>query len=509
MRSKNSAKNLLVALIGQGFGLIISFISRIIFIKFLSDEYLGLNGLFTNLLAIFSLVELGIGSAITFSLYSPLEKKDNEKIKSLMELYKKYYNIIGIIILFLGILFLPFYKYLISEVPDISYLDIIYLLFVLNTAVSYFYSYKRTLIICDQKRYIATIYRYVFYFLLNIIQIIILFITKNYILYLICQVLFTWIENIAISKKANMMYPYLKEKNIVPISKKELTDIKKNVGAMLFHKLGGVVVNSTDNILISKYVGLVAVGLYSNYLLIIQALESITIQFFNAIVASIGNLGSIKDKNNKMKRTFDTTFFINYIVFGTLTVVLLILFNPFIKLWLGEKYLFDFNVVLMISICFYLKGIRKSCLTFRDSLGLFWYDRYKPIFESIINLVVSIILAIKFGIIGIFIGTIISTITTSLWVEPMVLYKYYFKISVTDYFKRFIKYSIMVIITYIITSNIVSFISINKISEFIIKALMSVIITSIILVIPFIKSKEIRHIKEIIHNLNGCVKNEK
>lgn len=205
MRSKSSAKNLVVALIGQAFGLIISFIARIIFVKFLSDEYLGLNGLFTNLLTMLSLVELGVGSALVYSLYKPLADGDNEKVKSLMDLYRKAYNIIGGVVLIIGILFIPFYRYLISEVPSISHLDFIYILFVLNTAISYFYSYKRSLIICDQKRYIATIYRYVFYFLLNVFQIIVLFLTHNYILYLITQVVFTWLENICISIKADRM----------------------------------------------------------------------------------------------------------------------------------------------------------------------------------------------------------------------------------------------------------------------------------------------------------------
>lgn len=500
MRTKSSAKNLIVALIGQAFGLVISFVARIIFVKILSAEYLGLNGLFTNLLTMLSLVELGVGSALVYSLYEPLATNNQEKIKSLMALYKKAYNIIGGIILILGILFLPFYRYLISEVPNISYLDFIYLLFVLNTAVSYFYSYKRSLIICDQKRYIATIYRYGFYFLLNVVQIIILFLTKNYILYLICQVAFTWIENVCISIKANKMYPYLKDKKVKPLDKKELNTISKNVKAMLFHKVGGVVVNSTDNILISKYVGLVAVGLYSNYLLITQALETITGQFFNAIVASIGNLGASAN-SKKVKETFDTTFFLNYLIFGVLTICLLILFNPLIELWLGKKYLFSFSIVLVISICFYLKGIRKTCLTFKDALGLFYQDRYKPLIESIINLIVSIILGIKFGIIGIFIGTIISTVTTSLWVEPYVIYKHYFKENVFDYFLKLIKYTLSIIVVYLIIFKIISWITITGIVGLILKAIVTFGISLVLLTVFFIYSKEFKHTKVLIKNI--------
>lgn len=500
MRSKNSAKNLAFALIGQAFGLIISFIARIIFVKFLSTEYLGLNGLFTNLLTMLSLVELGVGSALVFSLYKPIALKDQEKIKSLMNLYKKSYNIIGGVILILGVLFLPFYQYLISEVPSISNLDVIYLLFVFNTAISYFYSYKRSLIICDQKRYIATIYRYGFYFLLNIVQIIILFLTKNYILYLICQVLFTWIENICISKKANQMYPYLKDKKIKPLPKEELKDIKKNVGAMLYHKLGGVVVNSTDNILISKFVGLVAVGIYSNYLLIISALEMITSQFFNAILASVGNLGAVEEAK-KSKEVFDTTFFINYFIFGVLSICLLILINPLIQIWLGKEYVFPFFITLVICICFYLKGIRKTCLTFKEALGLFYQDRYKALVESMINLIGSIYLGIQFGLIGIFMGTILSTITTSLWVEPYVLYKYYFKKDVRDYWVRFLKYTTMVVITYFIVFFVIKVIPFTGILGLLVKSFVTFFLSSFILGFSFFKSHEYQKTKEMIKNM--------
>lgn len=502
MRSKSSAKNLVVALIGQAFGLIISFIARIIFVKFLSDEYLGLNGLFTNLLTMLSLVELGVGSALVYSLYKPLADGDNEKVKSLMDLYRKAYNIIGGVVLIIGILFIPFYRYLISEVPSISHLDFIYILFVLNTAISYFYSYKRSLIICDQKRYIATIYRYVFYFLLNVFQIIVLFLTHNYILYLITQVVFTWLENICISIKADRMYPYLNDKNIKKLDKKELNTISKNVRAMLFHKIGGVVVNSTDNILISKLVGLIAVGMYSNYYLITSALDTITAQFFNAITASVGNLGACTN-SKKVKETFNTTFFLNYLIYGVITICLLILFNPFIEVWLGKKYLFDFGVVLVITICFYLKGIRKTCLTFKDALGLFWQDRYKPIIESIINLVASIILGIKYGVLGVFMGTIISTVTTSLWIEPYVLYKYYFKENIIDYLYRFIKYTLVVVLTYLIVQKIVILISINGILGLLIKGVVSLILSILIMTIVFIKTNEIKHVKKIFKDIKS------
>ena len=505
-RTKNSIINLITAFIGQIFGVIISFIVRMIFVNYLSSEYLGINGLFTNILTMLSLVELGVGSAMTYSLYKPIAEHDIEKIKSLMSLYKKAYRIIGIIVLVIGIGFTPFYKYLINEVPNIPNLDIIYILFVINTAVSYFYSYKKSLIICDQKKYITTFYKYGFYFLYNMIQIIVLLTTQNYILYLMCQVISTILENIAISRKADKMYPYLKEKNVNKLLKDELSQIKKNVFAMMFHKIGGMVVNSTDNIILSKFVGLTAVGLYSNYYMIINGIELITNQIFDAIVASVGNLGASEGKE-KIKSIFNKVFFMNFWIFSFCAICLLVIFNDFIQIWLGAEYIFNFDIVISIVIAFYIKGMRRAVLTFRDATGNFYHDRYKPIFEAVINLVVSIILAKKMGVAGVFLGTIISTVTTSLWVEPYVLYKYGFDEKVYKHLIMLIKYTIVGVVACILTYYICSFINNVSIIGVIIKLCICVLIPNLIYIIVFRKSEEYGYFKELMFKVLKKIKN--
>ena len=291
-RTDKSIKNIIYALVGQFFGIGISLISRSIFVKILSSEYLGLSTLFTNILTILSLTEMGFGTAMAFELYRPIARNDKEKIKSLMKLYKKIYIIIGTSIIILGIITIPIYPHLINERPNINNLDLIYMLFVLNTAFSYFAAYKRLLIISDQNRYIATTYRYGFYIVMNVMQIIELVLFKNYILYLIIQVLFTLLENIGISIKANKMYPYLKDKEVKEVAKRDKKHLMQNVKALFFHRFGGVVLNSTDNIVISKVLGLNWVGLYSNYYLITNALNTVLNQVFSSVVASIGNLNT-------------------------------------------------------------------------------------------------------------------------------------------------------------------------------------------------------------------------
>lgn len=499
MRTKSSIKNLTFAIIGQFFGLIVSFFSRIVFINILGTEYLGLNGLFSNVLTILSLVDLGIGPAISFSLYKPLAERNVEKIKSLMMLFKKAYVTIGLIILLFGIGITPFLNYFIKETPDIPNIHLIFLLFVTNSAISYFYSYKRTLIISDQKRYIATIYRYSFFIILNIVQIIVLYLTKSYILFLICQIAATLAENILVSKKADQLFPFLREKNIKRLDKETMTEISRNVRAMIAHKLGGIVVNTTDNIIISKFIGLVQVGLYSNYQLVINALNIITSQFFSSITASVGNLGAT-ETNEKKEFIFRVVFLLNFWIFSFISVCLVVLINPFIELWLGKEYLLNTSIVMIIIINFYLTGMRKSVLTFKEALGIFWYDRYKPIFESIINLIASIYLVQYFGMLGVFIGTTISTVSTVFWIEPYVLYKYGFKSTPISYFKVYLNYLIITIVTLFITLSLSSIFNEVNLVNFAIKTILCLLIPNVIYLNLFSKTREFQYLRNVLNN---------
>lgn len=497
-RLENSIRNIRYAVIGQVFGMIISFFSRMVFVHILGNEYLGLNGLFSNILSVLSIAELGIGTSIVFSMYKPLAEGDNDKLKALISLYKKAYIAIGMVIAILGIALTPFLKYIIKDMPDISYLSYIYMMFILNSSISYFFSYKRSLIIADQKRYIVTLYRYSFYFFMNIAQIILLLLTRNYILFLSMQIICTVVENICISYKANRMYPYILDKyNIARLEKDDRKQIIRNVKAMIYHKLGTTVVMGTDNILIARFIGIVEVGLYSNYQLIINALDSVFSIMFQSLTASIGNLG-VKETTDKSKFIFECINLLCFWIHAFSSICLIVLLNPFIALWLNEKYIFSADIVLLIVINFYLSGMRKSVQTFKEALGLFWYDRYKPLFESGINLIVSIVLALRFGINGILIGTIISTLTTCFWVEPYILYKYGFKASVTPYFLKYILYSCVMVVIGMITLALSSTLVEKSITSFCVKILICGTVPNILFLFIFSRTKEFRYIINIL-----------
>lgn len=496
-RINNVTKNLKYAISGQILGILISFVSRFVFIRTLGAEYLGLNGLFTNILSILSLAELGIGPAMVYSMYKPLAENNKEKLKALMSLYRKSYTAIGLTIATLGILITPFLDFFVKGIPNISNIKIIYLLFVLNSSISYFFSYKRSLIIADQKRFIATLYRYSFYFVLNVLQIIFLILTKNYFIYLILLISSTMLENIFISKKANQLYPFLKEKEIPKLHDEEKKSIVRNVKAMMYHKLGSTVVMGTDNLLISKFVGLIEVGIYSNYHLISNSLNMMFGLFFQSLTASVGNLG-VSETEEKKLFTFQVINLAGFWIYAFSSICLFILFNPFIGLWIGNEYLFSLGVVLLIVINFYLTGMRKSVLTYRDALGLFWYDRYKPVFEAILNLVFSIIFVKRIGISGIFLGTTMSTIAVCFWVEPLILYKYGFKQSVKPYFIAYIKYTITTLFTGYVTLIFTSLILSQSLYGFIIKLILCILIPNCLFFVLFRKTDEFKYLFSIV-----------
>nr|WP_296194648.1 oligosaccharide flippase family protein [uncultured Anaerobutyricum sp.] len=440
-RTRNSLMNIGTNVIGQILQMLLQFVSRTIFVQFLSEEYLGINGLFGNILNLLSLTELGFGTAIIYSLYKPIAENDEKHITQLMNMYRRIYSVVAFAILGIGLLLVPFLDYFIAGESTIPNLRLLYILYLLNTVFSYFLIYKRSLIEANQKQYICTIYQKFFSIVQNIVQIVVLFATRNYILYLVVMIFCNIMTNICISRKADCMYPWLKQGDKSLPDKTERIAIYKNTLAMSMHKLGTVCVNSTDNILMSALVSLGSVGIYSNYTLITGNVSLFVGLIYNSLTASIGNLGADCGKQ-KLYDTYRTLNFCCFIITSFCTLCLFSLLNPFLTVWLGEKYIFNMSVVSIITLNYYLSGMRQMTLKFRDALGIFWYDRYKAVAEAVINLVCSVVLTKIYGIIGIFIGTTICNICVNLWVEPHVLYKYGFQQSSKEYYLEYGKYTL-------------------------------------------------------------------
>ena len=495
-RTENTIRNIVTGVGGQVFAILAQFLCRTVFIKVLSAEYLGLNGLFSNILNILSLSEMGFGTAILYSLYKPIEQKDESKIVALLQLYKRIYRVVAIVVFVSGGILTPFIEYFIKEVPDISYLKLIYLLYLINTVLSYVCIYKRSILEADQKSYIINIYQKGISITQNIVQLIVLLITRNFLAYMLIWLTATLVTNLLISKKADERYPFIKTRKTYNLGKSEISEIKKNTYALFLHRIGGVVVNSTDNIIISTFVGLKQVGIYSNYTFITTNLSNLVGVIFNSATASVGNLGVTSSKDH-LKEVFDRLFFGAYLIYGFCSVCLFTLFNPFIKLWVGNNYCLHEITVFFIVLNFYLNGTRILMRIFRDAFGLFWYFRYKSVFEALVNLVASFIMVQFWGINGVLLGTIMSTLSVAFWIEPYVLYKHFFGQMPFEYFIMYFIYVAQVIVIGSASYFVINFIS-NSFIGFIIKVIVVVLICVVGFGLFNIKNKNLKYLLNLI-----------
>lgn len=493
----NTIKNFSMNFLNKGLTLVIKFILRTVFIYTLSKEYLGVNGLFTNILTLLSLADLGFGLALPYSLYKPLKDNDKQRITALMDFYSKIYTVVGLVVLVIGISITPFLGSFITGGDSIEHLTIIYVLFVINSSASYLFIYKRTLITADQKDYLITTIEVWAQFVVTIFQIVALFIFRNYIIYLFIQIAGTIFTNLLISKKCNQLYPYIKIKPEKKLSKNEIGKTSKDVYALFIYKVANAVEVGTDNIIVSKFIGLTAVGILSNYTLIIQSLQSVLQVMFSSMTASIGNLivSESKDYTYKVYRALN---FASFWFYGVCTVCLLILIQPFVgTLWLNNSFLLDYNVVLFLAINFYICGTQNMNSSFRNAYGLFWQARYRPIFMILVNIISSVILVQKIGLVGVFVGTLLSRIFTVGLMDPYVVHKYGLNQNVCRYHIDYVVYFLSVMGSYLIIYYALQWIIPSNAVLWALKGILSFIAVNVIFILLYVKTERFRYLLDV------------
>ena len=469
-RSENVVKNATVTLLMQVVKNILGFVSRTIFIKVLGAEYLGVNGLFTEILTVLSFAELGVGNAMVFSLYKPLAENDTEKIKSLMRLYEKAYRVIGIVIAVLGIIITPFLPHIVGEVTYIKEnLYVLYLLFLLNTVVSYFFVYKKSLIIADQKNYIVDIYQQIFYGIQVVLQSAFLVLTKEIMSYLVIVVLCTIMNNFAMAKKADKMYPYLKDKKAEKLEKGEIKQIATNVKALVVYKIGGIALESTDSIFISALVNVATVGLYSNYKLIVNIFKTIGGQVMGSIIASVGNLNAGNEQKKK-ENVFREIFYLDAWFFGFTAVGLCVFLPELINVWLGTEFVIGFDAVVAVCVYYYISNMHYPCFTYRTTAGLFVYGKYVPLAAAVINIALDIVFGMKWGLTGILWASTIARVLTYELVDPIMVYKHVFHKNFLPYFVMYGSYLAFLLADGFLCYYLVSLIPVSGMFGLIVKA---------------------------------------
>lgn len=437
MRIQSAAKNSSVGLIYKIISMLLNFAVRTVLIHYLGQVFVGFNGLFSSILRFLSLAEMGVGTAIIYSMYKPLKEGDKETIAAYIYYFKKVYNVIGLLILVLGLALIPLLPFLINNYASYDNIILYYVLTLLCTVASYLFSYRRNIFIAEQKEYIANFMLLGVMTAIYLSQIFVVVFTRNYALYLIVDmvliVLGDRIINIVVDKK----HPYLKEFKNAKLDTDIKKNLYKNVKALMLHKIGSTLILSVDNILLSAYISIEITGTYSNYVMITSAAIGILQGMFNAIVPSIGNM-KLSCGDETCESRFRELALLNHWLYGFAAVGLFCCINQFVSLSWGDMYTFTLPITIVVIAKFYVLGTNDVAVSFVSGGGLFTKNKYKSLVEAGLNTVLSIIFVQFWGVFGILFATVISLLLCTGWFDPYIIYKHWFhKKPFKYYFQNF------------------------------------------------------------------------
>ncbi len=445
-KTRLAAKGIITGFVNKIVTILLPFVVRTIMIYTIGMQYIGLNSVFTSILSILSFAELGFGNVMVYSMYKPIAEKDNEKLCALLNLYKKLYQIIGIIILAVGLAIMPFVKHFINgEYPDDVNLYILYLIFLFNSVISYWlYAYKSSMLSAHQMYYVQNNINTIISICMSVGEIIALLLVKNYYVYIIMIPIATIANNIYIARITNKMYP-----NVIPVGtvdKETSNEIMKNVLSGIGHKLGPTATTSIDNLVISSYAGLIIAGIYNNYNYIITAVTGFVSLVFGNFVAGIGN-SLLTENREKNYEDFKFFTFLNSLLVGWSSVCILCLCQPFMWLWVGrnngEDHMYSMAAVVILVIMYYVQQIRAIVTSYKTAAGMWYADRLKPYVATIANAILDIVLFPYFGVVGILLSTIFARAAIGIPWETNAMFKGYFKQPQIPYYLTIAKYALV------------------------------------------------------------------
>lgn len=425
-RTSNATRNIKWGFYNKIVAVIFPFITRTVMIYVMGVQYVGLSSLFSSILQVLSFTELGIGSALVFSMYKPIEEQSVDKICALLNFYKRAYQIIGTIILFVGLTLLPFLKYLVAdEVPKGINLQYLFGIYLLNNVIGYYlFAYKQSLFLASQRVDRISAVNMLTQIAMNTLQIIALFFVRSYYTYAIVIPLTTTLNNVIVKILSEKYFPDYKCYG--KIDENALREIKKKVKGMVFQKIGGIVLTSVDSIVISAFLGIVLLGIYQNYYYIFVALNGFLSIIMSSIIPIVGNC-MITDSIEKNLNDFKKYNFIYIWIVAWCTVCLICLYQPFMKIWVGEERMLGTDMALLFAIYFFIHKWCDMLYVYQEAAGIWWETRFVPIIAAILNLGLNLILVQKIGLQGILISTIIAVVLIYDVGYAIVLFKFYFK----------------------------------------------------------------------------------
>lgn len=499
-RSSSALKISIASLFYNILQLILAFVYRSVFVRYFSVNYLGLNGLFSNILTLLSLSELGITTPIIYRLYKPMAEGDTDQVGKLMWFYKSIYQYIFAVIVILGLSICPFIKLLVkdqSQIPDDINIYAIYLLFLFQTASTYLFAYKQSLLIADRKHYITAVFNMVTCSARYFVQIYLVIYLHNYVFILVYGIAVNLLSNILLSAYVTRKYKeiFLRYK---PLEKKIKEQIFEDSKKCLMHRIGYKILTSTDNIVIAKTIGIVETGLYSNYTMISGYLASFFAELLGNYAGIIGNIITSDDMEH-IYDVFKRLIFLSLWLNTTMTIMLYCFFNIFIRIWLGEDYCFHDFTVALLCLYFFLTNLRLIPNSFIGVSPLFTRDALRPLIQAVINLVVSILLALYIGIDGVIIGSIVCVLLTVFWREPYLLYKYFFKKSGWYYWMQVTRFIISLVMIIILFRFILGRFFINGFLQMLTAMACGIFFIQVFLVMVTFRMSEFRYFKDTIH----------
>ncbi|HTO34887.1 MAG TPA: oligosaccharide flippase family protein [Flavobacterium sp.] len=503
-RVKKSVKNISFGLFTQVVQMVLGFVSRTVFIHYLAIEYLGVNGLFTSILTLLSLAELGITSAILYALYKPLAHHDEEKIAALIRFFKKVYLVIAGVVALFGLSLLPFLHQIVDNPPHQIQEDlyIIYLLFLFNTIASYFFYYKVSLFQADQKSYVISQRNLVVFIIQNALQIVSLVLFQNFLLYLFIQLVCQLGGNLYLSVAVKKHYPFLEKYKQAVVPAEEKKQIYSNLKSTALVKIGGLLVNNSSNIVLNYFSGLRAVGLLSNYNLLIGLASGLIIQVFSSLTGSIANVNA-KETLEKKRSVFNVVNFANFWVYGLASTGIVLLVNDFIAVWIGESYTLSLPVVVALALNFYMVGMQNAVWTFKSTFGMFKYGRWLVIGTAILNLILSFVLGSYFGLFGILLSMAIARAVTNSWYDPYVVFKIALEQSPTSYFIRYAKYLAVLAIITVLLWNLFYYIPYSGLFGLLLKLVMVLLVVNGVIYSIYRKTEEMRYLLTVATQMTG------
>ncbi|MDO5026707.1 MAG: oligosaccharide flippase family protein [Tissierellia bacterium] len=499
-RTSNVINNSIARLVQRFLSIFVQFVIRTVFIYYLGKEYTGVSGLFTDILNVLSLMEIGLDSSMIYSLYKPLAEKDEKRIKQLLNFYKKAFIVIGTVVFIIGFSLIPFLDDIVKNVPNIEEdIRLIFAFYIVTAASSYFFIYRSVLLNADQKSRIISKWRTIITVVECIVAVIFIVIFKNFIVYLIIHLIASVMNNVVISIITTRMYPEYFTKNNYQLSKEESIKILKDILYLTAYSFSGVIINSTDSIFISAFVGTVQVAIIGNFTLIVNSIRTLVSQIVEVTKPSIGNLAATTNQNSQ-EIVFDKMNFISFYVATIFSAALFSLLNPFIgDIWLDPSFKVEQFIVALIVINLYIAIMVFPIEAFRTANGLFKQGWVRPIIMAVLNIILDFIMGKRFGIAGIFLATTISRFATQVWYDPYLVYKLVFK---KTHWKFLLNYIVRLLIAMGISLSsyfiIKSLALNNSLILFIVKGILSLLISNIMIFIIYHNNKDYRYLLNFV-----------